>query len=132
MERVPSIFIPTKSAIEGSWKFCSFNILGVAELNEIGKPNISNYRRIAYVAEPVKPSESDVATATILRNSNHQKAIEQNPYFAWSYFGLDKALHHQEKVEEAIASYQKAIKLNPNIPDFDHWKGEALTKQGKL
>ncbi|MCL2925881.1 MAG: hypothetical protein MGF17_15030 [Trichodesmium sp. MAG_R04] len=54
---VPSIFIPTTSGREGSLKFCSFNILGVAELNEIGKPNISNYRRIAYVAEAVKPSE---------------------------------------------------------------------------
>ena len=52
--------------------------------------------------------------------------------FAWSYFGLGKALQQQEKVEEAIASYQKAINLNPNISDFYHWQGEALTKQEEL
>jgi len=64
--------------------------------------------------------------------ANYQKAIKFNPDFAWSYFGLGKALHHQEQVEDAIASYRKAIELNPKVPDFYHWLGEALTRQGQL
>lgn len=64
--------------------------------------------------------------------ANYQKAIKFHPDFAWSHFGLGKALQYQEKLEDAIASYRKAIELNPNIPDFHHWLGEALTKQGQL
>jgi tetratricopeptide (TPR) repeat protein len=54
------------------------------------------------------------------------------PNFAWSYFGLAKAPQHQEKLEEAVASYQAALKLAPNAAHCHRGLGHALYKKEEL
>ena len=131
MERVSTIFIPTKSAIEGSLKFCSFNILGVAELNEIGKPNISNYRRIAYVAEPVKPSESDVATATILRQRQPSKSNRTKPLFWLVLLWLRQSTPPPRKSRRSDRLLPKSHQTQPQHPRLWSLEGRSLNQTRK-
>ncbi|MEG3845445.1 tetratricopeptide repeat protein [Microcoleus sp. herbarium19] len=48
------------------------------------------------------------------------------------HLNLGDALFRQEKFPEAIACYDRAIKLNPNLAQAYQNLGEALKKQGKL
>ena len=45
-----------------------------------------------------------------------ERAVELNPSFAHSYFGLGEALVHLRKFEEALASLQTAYRLSPRDP----------------
>lgn len=85
VEGIPTIFIPTRSAVEGALKFCSFEILGAAELDQIGKEGISNYKRIAFVAKATKPSVVPDRTPQLMET--HRKS----PFFHYIDFnGLEQ------------------------------------------
>lgn len=43
--------------------------------------------------------------------ASYQKAIEQNPRFAWSYQNLGEALEQAGRIEEAIATIRSRVKL---------------------
>lgn len=49
-----------------------------------------------------------------------------------SLLNLGNRLFKQDRLTEAIACYQKALKINPNIPGAYHNLAEALTRQGRL
>jgi len=49
-----------------------------------------------------------------------------------AHVNLGAALHHQGKVEEAIAEYRESLRLNPDSPVAHQNLGEALRLQGKL
>ena len=48
-------------------------------------------------------------------------AIRNDPYYVWSYAGKGWLLHNQDSKEEALASFNKAIELNPNKPTSYHY-----------
>jgi len=48
------------------------------------------------------------------------------------HLNMGDAFFRQEKLPEAISCYDRAIKLNPNLPQAYQNIGEALKKQGKL
>lgn len=62
-----------------------------------------------------------------------QQSLIINSQQSGTYISLGKALFGLNKTEEAIASYQKAIELNPKQP-FGVYKtlGEALAERGKI
>ena len=65
--------------------------------------------------------------------STYQQAIikkSQQP--AWVYGGLGKALSQNEQIEEAIVSYQKAIELKPDNPNFYVNLAQLYLKKGNL
>ena len=57
--------------------------------------------------------------------------IQREPKNAAAYNNLGIALRQQGKLEEAIASYNRAIELEPNAILYNNL-GNALSKQGKL
>ena len=50
---------------------------------------------------------------------------------AKDWFNEGNALYNLNKYAEAIAAYNKAIKLNPNHAEIWNNKGNALSAQGK-
>ncbi|WP_287244948.1 MULTISPECIES: tetratricopeptide repeat protein, partial [unclassified Okeania] len=56
--------------------------------------------------------------------------VQQNPNDQ-SYYELGEALAKIQKWSEAIASYQNALKLNPNLPGIHQKIGDALQQQAK-
>lgn len=49
-----------------------------------------------------------------------------------SLLNLGNRLFKQDRLTQAIACYQRALKINPNIPGAYHNLAEALTRQGRL
>jgi len=118
VEGIPTIFIPTRSAVEGSLKFCSFEILGAAELDQLGKENINNYKRIAFVAKAVKPSSVSNRRPQLV--TTHEKS----PYF--SHINFRELENNDEEVSNIsysgekytlidIGDFETKLPLQPNI-----------------
>ena len=57
------------------------------------------------------------------------KAIELDPKYAEAHYNLGNALHHQGKLDEAIACYRKAIELDPKYANAHVNLGNALHHQ---
>ena len=57
-------------------------------------------------------------------------AIKKEPN-AFAYYGKGKSLHELEKYSDAIACFDKAIRLDPNYAFAYTAKGESLQKLGK-
>ena len=57
-----------------------------------------------------------------------ETAIDLNPSFAQAHFGLGHVLSHSDRMEEAILSFDKAIRLSPQDPHlFAFYATRALT-----
>ena len=61
-----------------------------------------------------------------------QRAIRQNGAVAGYHINLGAAYRTWGKFPEAIASYRRAMKLDPNIPELHHNLGVLLQDQGEL
>ena len=48
--------------------------------------------------------------------ATYQKAIQQNPQFAWSHHYLGEALAKVGRFEEAIAALRQALAISPQSP----------------
>lgn len=66
--------------------------------------------------------KGDFATA----EAHYKKAAQVNPNSSTAYFNLGNAQYRSKKTDEAVASYDKAIKLLPNNAE----KADALYNKG--
>ena len=60
-----------------------------------------------------------------------RKTLEVNPNFAHAHFHLGMALLRKRTLAEAIAEFQQAVKLSPNVIDYKGGLGYAYARAGK-
>ena len=51
------------------------------------------------------------------RNALYRRATESDPDYALAFFDLGNVLDELQKVEEAVAAYERALKLVPRYAD---------------
>jgi protein O-mannosyl-transferase len=76
----------------------------------VTKNNYVAYNNLGFIYE--KNGQTNIAA------SQYEKAIQINPKFDESHFGLGNLLLQAGQLDEAIYHYQKAIEINPNRIDF--------------
>ncbi|NES03744.1 MAG: tetratricopeptide repeat protein [Okeania sp. SIO2F4] len=64
--------------------------------------------------------------------ASYEKAIKENPRFAWSYQNLGEALEKVGRIEEAIAAFRQAVAINPQSPWSLYKLGVMLSQQGQF
>ncbi|MGD1809760.1 tetratricopeptide repeat protein [Dapis sp. BLCC M126] len=64
--------------------------------------------------------------------ASYQKAIEQNPQFAWYYQNLGDALEKAGRREEAIAAFRQLVAINSQSPWSLYKLGVMLSQQGQF
>ncbi|MEG4515227.1 MULTISPECIES: tetratricopeptide repeat protein [unclassified Microcoleus] len=91
------------------------------------KPNFAGvYRNLAKVFGQIsKPEEAQQCWYQAF-------SLEPEKVAPGEHLNMGDAFFRQEKFPEAIACYDRAIKLNPNVATAYQNLGEALKKQGKL
>ncbi|WP_293336571.1 tetratricopeptide repeat protein [Microcoleus sp. CAWBG58] len=91
------------------------------------KPNFAGvYRNLAKVFGQIgKPAEAQECWY-------HAFSLEPEKASPAEHLSMGDAFFRQEKFPEAIGCYDRAIKLNPNLPQAYQNLGEALKKEGKL
>ncbi|MEG4483666.1 tetratricopeptide repeat protein [Microcoleus sp. D2_18a_B4] len=91
------------------------------------KPNFAGvYRNLAKVFGQIgKPEEAQQYWYQAF-------SLEPEKVAPGEHLNMGDAFFRQEKFPEAIACYDRAIKLNPNVATAYQNLGEALKKQGKL
>ena len=91
------------------------------------KPNFAGvYRNLAKVFGQIgQPAEAQECWYRAF-------SLEPEKASPAEHLGMGDAFFRQEKLPEAISCYDRAIKLNPNLPQAYQNIGEALKKQGKL
>ncbi len=62
----------------------------------------------------------------------YQKALEQDPDFAYGHSTLGTAFREQGRLEEAIEEYREAMRVNPKFSDLHVEIGEIYHQQGFL
>jgi len=61
-----------------------------------------------------------------------KKAIDKYPKYAEAYTALGNCQDCQDKLEDAIASYNKALEIDPGSADAWFNKGMSLKKKGQI
>ena len=62
----------------------------------------------------------------------HAAAVTSGNWMAHGYLGASLALSGSDKMEEAIAHYTEALKINPALPDVHNNLATALRETGRL
>ena len=63
--------------------------------------------------------------------SPRREAIRVNPNYAKAYFNLGKVDAQQDRLDEAIANFQKALQIQPGVAEIHENLARALARQGK-
>lgn len=82
----------------------------------------------------------NVVTADVLRTAGQddlsieqlRKTLERDPNFAHAHFHLGMAYLRKTAFAEAIAEFQRAATLSPNVTDYEGGLGYAYGRAGKL
>ena len=61
-----------------------------------------------------------------------KKAIEKYPRYAEAYTALGNCQECQDKLDDAITSYNKALQIDPTSADAWFNKGTTLQKKGQI
>jgi tetratricopeptide (TPR) repeat protein len=98
----------------------------------------SGRRRIVEVAV-LATMVAALAQLTVRRNEDYRSEVSlwtdvvaKRPNNARGYYNLGYALTTQGKLDEAIAHYSEALRINPAYAEAHNNLGNALTTQGKL
>jgi tetratricopeptide (TPR) repeat protein len=83
----------------------------------------------------IETDDPQIVFETIVKQLNAAQAAAENPKIpapveAWFNRGLEQA--QAGDFEEAITSWNKALELNPNLPQAWHNRGSALAELGRL
>jgi tetratricopeptide (TPR) repeat protein len=62
----------------------------------------------------------------------YRKSIKMHSHFAWGYYGMGLATLAQKKYSDALADFEKASELEPDITDFHLQLGRTYAMVGKL